>query len=77
MVRLHFLKFFYLRSVDVEKGTIEETKENDNIIKENGDAKNDMKNDEKETEKEEPIEETTTEDKVIIEKEKTTGKSYR
>ena len=51
--------------------------ENDDIIKENDDAKIKMKDDEKETEKEEPTEEATTEDKVIIEKEKTTGKSYR
>ena len=64
-------------TADEEKATTEENKENDDIIKENGDAKIDMKDDEKETEKEEPIEEATTEDKVIIEKEKTTGKSYR
>lgn len=64
-------------TADEEKATTEENKENDDITKENGDAKIDMKDDEKETEKEEPIEEATTEDKVIIEKEKTTGKSYR
>merc|ERR1712029_681386 len=58
-------------SADEEKATPEDTKEN-------GDAKTDMNEDEKEAEKEDEEQTTdeTTEDKVIIEKEKTT-KSYR
>ena len=65
-------------SADEEKATPEETKENGDITKENGDAKTDMNKDEKEAEKEDEEQTTdeTTEDKVIIEKEKT-GKSYR
>ena len=65
-------------SADEEKATPEETKENGDITKENGDAKTDMNKDEKEAEKEDEEQTTdeTTEDKVIIEKEKT-NKSYR
>ena len=65
-------------SADEEKATTEETKENGDIIKENGDAKTDMNEDEKEAEKEDEEQTTdeTTEDKVIIENEKT-SKSYR
>ena len=65
-------------SADEEKATPEETKENGDITKENGDAKTDMNEDEKEAEKkdEEQTTNESTEDKVVIEKEKT-RKSYR